>query len=144
MIGLITPDEQQRIFEKLISYYENLYSGLKLETQETLLSLEDIGNVYYTYQGEEIEATKDVKIQLIASAVKRDYRTPVIILRKEKEGKDILLDGHRRLIYAWSFGEKWPALIMKTGKDIEFGVEKTIRGKIKDLFQHKTSTSDEV
>ena len=144
MIGLITLDEQKRIFEKLVSYYENIHQGLKLETAETTLSLEEIGNVYYTYQGEAIEATQDIKVQLVASAVKRDYRTPVVILRKEKENKDILLDGHRRLIYAWSFGESWPALIMKTAQEVEFGVEKTIRGKIKDLFRHKATTTDEV
>ena len=144
MIGLITPDEQKRIFEKLVSYYENIHSGLTLSMEEATLSLEEIGNVHYTYQGEAIEATQDVKVQLVASAVKRDYRTPVVILRKEKDHKDILLDGHRRLIYAWSFGESWPALIMKTAQDVEFGVEKTVRGKIKDLFQHKPSATDEV
>ena len=144
MIGLITPEEQKRIFEKLVSYYENIHQGLNLSTEETTLSLEEIGNVHYTYQGEQIEAGKDVKVQLVASAVKRDYRTPVIILRKEKEHKDILLDGHRRLIYAWSFGETWPALVMKTAQEVEFGVEKTIRGKIKDLFQHKVTATDEV
>lgn len=139
LIGLISREEQEKLLKQLKAYYEKLYPDVKFEVRETVLSKEEVGEVLYTYQGEEIEATTDIKIQLIAEAVTRGYDTPAIILRKTQEKKDILLDGHRRLLYAFHFGLPWKAFILTPDKEVSFGVEKTIKGKVKEL--EKTITS---
>ncbi|MDI6737850.1 MAG: hypothetical protein QME12_05035 [Nanoarchaeota archaeon] len=66
--------------------------------------------------------------------MKEGYGTPVIILRKLKEKKDILLDGHRRLKVAFAKKIGWKALIMVPDRETEFGIEKMARGKAKEVF----------
>ena len=135
MRGLISVEEQKKLLERLIAYYEKLFPETQFKRDEVELSREEVGDVLYTYQGEEIEATADAKIRRIAEAVNHGYDTPAIILYKKDEDKKVLLDGHRRLIYAWKFGLPWKAYLIIPEKAQAFGVEKTVKGKIKDLFQ---------
>ena len=135
MRGLISVEEQKNLLERLIAYYEKLFPETQFKRDEVELSREEVGDVLYTYQGEEIEATADAKIRRIAEAVNHGYDTPAIILYKKDEDKKVLLDGHRRLIYAWKFGLPWKAYLIIPEKSREFGVEKTVKGKIKDLYQ---------
>jgi len=132
---LISADEERRLFDKLVAYYENLYPGMKFRKEEKTLSRDEIGEIHYTYPGEESEATFAEKVAAIGNAVTRGYDAPVIILRKEKEGKDILLDGHRRLKVAWGRGLGWKALIMVPSQEPKFGMEKMITGKIKEIWR---------
>ena len=130
--GLVPPDEQKRILERLLEYYKKLYPGIRFSTKEGELSHEEIGKLYYTYPGEESEATAADKMRRISSAIGEKYSTPIIILRKKD--KDILLDGHRRVRVAFSQGLKWPAFIIKADKEVQFGIEEMIMGKVKDLY----------
>lgn len=135
MMPLIPAHEEEKLFEKLIKYYENLYPGLKFRREEKKLSREEIGEILYTYPGEESEATFTEKVAAIGDAVKYGYDAPVIILRKEKEKKDILLDGHRRLKVAWDKGLAWRALVMIPDKELKFGIEKMVTGKIREIWR---------
>jgi len=132
VVGLVPPEEQERIVEKLIDYYERIYPGLDFTKEEAELSHEEIGDIYYTYSGEETEATAAEKMRMISSAIKKGYQTPIIVL--SKDGKRILLDGHRRVRVAFSQGLKWPVMIIKPSKKIKFGIEDMIMGKVKDLY----------
>jgi hypothetical protein len=132
VVGLVPPEEQERIAKKLIAYYEKLYPGLEFSMENVEISHEEIGEIYYTYPGEETEATATEKIRMISSAIGTGYHTPILILRKE--GKDILLDGHRRVRVAFSQGLKWPAVVIKPSKDVKFGIDEMIMGKVKDLY----------
>jgi len=132
VIGLIPEDEERRLFEKLIQYYKKLYPGLTFRKKEMRLKPKQIGELHYTYPGEEVEATSKEKIRMIREALAYNYRTPIILLKKKK--KTIILDGHRRVRVAFKQGMPWNALVIIPSKDIEFGIESMIMGKVKDLF----------
>jgi hypothetical protein len=132
VVGLVPPEEEQRICKKLLLYYEKLYPGLKFSLTKGMLSHKEIGDAYYTYAGEETEATASEKMRMINSAIGSGYSTPLIVLRKKK--KMILLDGHRRARVAYSQGMGWNALIISPSKDVKFGIEEMILGRIKDLY----------
>jgi hypothetical protein len=132
VVGLVPPKEQERIFRKLIAYYEKLYPGLEFSRKEVTLSHKDIGNILYTYSGEETEATAAEKMRMISSAIGEKYSTPLILLSKNK--KYILLDGHRRVRVAFAEGMKWKALVLVPSKKVKFGIEDMVMGKVKDLY----------
>jgi len=132
VVGLIPPEEQKRIFNKLVDYYEKLYPGLEFTKKEVVLKHKEIGEIDYTYSGEETEATAAEKMRMISSAVKGSYSTPIVILQKNK--KNILLDGHRRVRVAYAEGLNWHAWLMIPSKNVKFGIEDMIMGKVKDLY----------
>jgi hypothetical protein len=132
VVGLVPPQEEKRIFEKLVVYYEKLYPTLKFSRKESVLSHKEIGELFYTYSGEETEATASEKMKMINSAIGEGYSTPIIVLQKKKSR--VLLDGHRRVRVAFSQGMSWPALLIVPSKDVKFGIEEMILGKIKDLY----------
>lgn len=132
VVGLVPPQEQERIAQKLIEYYRRIYPGIEFSTETADLSKDEIADIYYTYPGEETEATAAEKMRMISSAIGTGYKTPILVLRKE--GKDILLDGHRRVRVAFSQGLGWPAIIMRPSKEVKFGIDEMIMGKVKDLY----------
>lgn len=132
MLGLITVEEEKKLLDKIIGYYKKLYPGLEFEIEDRKLTKNEIGEILYTYAGEENEATAQEKMRAISSAIKHGYSTPIIVLAKNS--KNILLDGHRRVRVAYQEGLDWPAYVIKARKDIEFGIEAMIMGKVKDLY----------
>ena len=137
VLGLVPPDEEKRIFEKLIEYYRKLYPEVKFRMEEELLDHKKIGNLDYTYPGEETEATAEEKMRMISSAVGESYATPLILLKKKR--KYLILDGHRRARVAYKEGMNWHAFVIVPDKDVKFGIEKMILGKIKDLYSNPGS-----
>ena len=135
VLTLITPEEQKRIFLRLMDYYKKLYPNILFKQEEKVLSKKDIADVYYTYPGEEEQASASDKMALIAEEISAGYSTPVILLRRKS--KLIVLDGHRRLHVAFDRGMSWKAFIISPQKDAEFGIEKMVLGKIKELFGRK-------
>lgn len=132
VVGLVPAEEEKRIYEKLIEYYGKLYPGLKFSRGRAEFSHREIGGMYYTYPGEETEATAAEKMKMINSAIGEGYKTPMIVLCKKK--KNIILDGHRRARVAFSQGLGWPALTIKPSKDVKFGIEGMIMGRVRDLY----------
>lgn len=137
VLGLVPPEEEKRIFAKLLEYYRKLYPEVKFSMKEELLDHKQIGSLSYTYPGEETEATAVEKMRMISSAVGESYATPIIILRKKK--KNIILDGHRRVRVAYREGMSWHALIIVPDKAVKFGIEKMVLGKVKDLHSSRGS-----
>lgn len=136
MRQLITDAEERELLKKLVAYYEKIYPGLVFNIYEETLTRQQIAEIYYTYPGEEASATFDEKVKAIKEAVKKKkYATPVIILRKVGARKDILLDGHRRLKAAWEEGWDWKAFVIVPSRELEFGIEKMIQGKMKELWR---------
>lgn len=135
MHNLIDAAEEKRLFGQIVEYYKKLYPGIGFRKVEALLNPEEIAGIIYTYPGEETEATFKEEVQIIADSMKEGYDTPVIILRKLKEKKDILLDGHRRLKVAFDKKIGWKALAMVPDREIRFGIEKMAKGRIKDVFK---------
>lgn len=132
-IGLIDEKRERELFEKLVAYYQKLYPGEIFDREEKILTTAEIGELYYTYPGEEQKATFDEYAREINNAItKYNYSTPIIIL--EKGDRRIVLDGHRRLKVAYSRGMPWKAFIIRVHAKKEFGIEKLIEGKVKDLF----------
>ena len=132
MAGLITPEEEKKLLERLLEYYKKIYPNINFSIEEKILNKEKLGEVLYTYQGEEIEATADIIIRRISTAITHGYNTPIILLEKPKTKELILLDGHRRILCAYNFGIEWKAFIIKPDKDASFGIEKNILGKVKE------------
>jgi hypothetical protein len=132
VVGLVPPDEEERICKKLIAYYGNLYPGVKFTVKRATLARKELGNLVYTFAGDETEASAGQKMRMINSAIGGGYSTPIIILRKK--GKDILIDGHRRARVAYKQGLSWKALIIVPSKEIKFGIEAMETGRIKDLY----------
>ena len=132
VVGLISPHEERQLFSKLVSYYKDLYPRMKFNTKEIILDPKAMSSVYYTYPGEEAEATAEEKIKEIREAINFGYDTPVILLKKGKEY--ILLDGHRRLKVAWEKKIKWKALVLEAPARGKFGIEKMVMGKVGDLW----------
>lgn len=132
VIGLVPDEEQKKIFRKLIEYYKRLYPKVRFTASQRVLNRKEIGELYYTYAGEETEARAAEKMRMINSAISGGYGTPMIILRKGK--KNILIDGHRRARVAYSQGMNWNALIISPDKKRKFGIEEMIMGKVKDLY----------
>ena len=132
VVGLISPHEERQLFSRLISYYKKLYPREKFRTEEKIFPSKTIGGIYYTYPGEEAEATAQEKVREIREAINFGYDSPIIVLRKRK--KLILLDGHRRVKVAWEKKIRWKALIISTDARKEFGIEKMVMGKVSDLW----------
>jgi hypothetical protein len=132
VLGLVPPEEEDRIFDKLIEYYRGLYPGVKFQAGKKALTRAELGDVFYTYCGEETEATAAEKMRLISSAIGEGYSTPMIVLKKKD--RLILLDGHRRARVAFAQGMGWAALLIVPAKDVKFGIEDMILGRIKDLY----------
>lgn len=132
VVGLVPQEEEERLCRKLLDYYRQLYPGIAFARRDAALTRAEIGELYYTYSGEETEATAAEKMKMINSAIGEGYSTPLIVL--EKGGKRILLDGHRRARVAYSQGMGWKAMVIVPAKDVKFGIEDMILGKIKDLY----------
>lgn len=132
VVGLVPPEEEERICRKLMEYYKTLYPGLEFRMEAKIMERKELGELYYTFPGEETEATAIEKMRMISSAIGQGYSTPIIVLKKKK--KAILLDGHRRARVAYSQGMAWKAYNIIPKKDVKFGIEEMIMGKIKDLY----------
>lgn len=132
MLGLVTAEEEKKLLEKILGYYKKLYPGVDFIVEEKKLARKEIGELLYTYPGEEAEATAQEKMRLISSAITHGYSTPAIIL--STNNKKILLDGHRRIRVAYAEGIEWLAYIIKPNKEVEFGIEAMVMGKVKDLY----------
>jgi hypothetical protein len=129
---LIQEYEERILFEDIVRSYEAVHENLSFERVEETLDKEKLGEVYYTFPGEESRVTFAKKVVEIKKAIEHGYSCPFIIMRKS--GKDILIDGHRRARAAWDLGIPWKALVMIPNRDVEFGIEKYILGKIKDMW----------
>ncbi|MBU2589274.1 MAG: hypothetical protein KKB39_00760 [Nanoarchaeota archaeon] len=132
MNNLIQPSEEKKLFEKLLAYYNQIYPGIVFKKEEVELEPEEIGEIFYTYPGAETEATFNEEVKMIEEALAYGYCTPLILIRKD--GKYILLDGHRRAKVAFTKKLKWKALVLIPDKDIEFGIEKMVIAKVKEKF----------
>lgn len=132
VMGLVPEEEEDKLFKRLVDYYSKIYPGLKFSRKEVILTVKEIGDIYYTYPGEEAEATAAEKMRHISQAINGGYSTPVIILKKKD--RMVLLDGHRRVRVAFSQGLEWKALLLIPSKDTLFGIEGMILGKVKDLY----------
>lgn len=136
VVGLVPKEEQERILEKLLAYYKSIYPGIEFRKEEKELSKDEIGEISYTYAGEETEAAAAEKMRMISEAIGHGYATPIVLLKKKE--KLILLDGHRRVRVAFQQGLSWKAVLLVPEKeDIEFGIESMIMGKVKDLWGSK-------
>jgi len=132
----MTHEDEEELFRKLVEYYQNIYPGLAFTEIKERLTRQHIAEICYTYPGEENSATfKDRVIQIRKAIKEKGYDTPVIILRKLGEKKDILLDGHRRLKVAWEEGLDWDALVMVPSREHDFGIEKMVEGKIRQIWR---------
>ena len=73
-------------------------------------------------------------MRAIAEAIGHGYSTPILVLKKGD--RMMLLDGHRRVRVAYPQGISWKAYVIVPDKeDVEFGIESTIMGKVKDLWE---------
>jgi len=134
MVGLITEEEEEKLLEKMLGYYRKLYPGMEFRKEEKTLSHADIGGLEYTYAGAESEATAEEKMHAVAEAIGHGYSTPILVLKKGE--KLILLDGHRRVRVAFQQGLSWKAyLIVPNREDVDFGIEATVMGKVRDLWE---------
>ena len=132
--GLISPHEEEHLFRKLFDYYRKLYPKAGFKRVKMKLTPRQIGQVHYTYPGEEAQATFIDKSEEIADALPLGYNTPIIILKAGR--RMFLLDGHRRIMVAWRKKKGWDALIISTDKKgMEFGIEKMVEGKVSDLWK---------
>lgn len=132
-MGLIQPHEEKELFDKIVEYYHSLHPDAKFVKREEMLSPAKIKDLYYTLPALENVVTFGQKVEEIKRAIGHGYHTPVVILRKRD--RDLLLDGHRRIRAAWELGSEWPALVMIPDSQKEFGVEKLVQGKIKDIWK---------
>ncbi|MFH1222257.1 MAG: ParB N-terminal domain-containing protein [Candidatus Micrarchaeota archaeon] len=129
----MTEEEEKKLLERLLDYYKKLYPGVEFAVKEAKFSRKELGEIAYTYSGEETEATAAEKMRRISSAIGNGYVTPIIVLKSNS--KNVLLDGHRRVRVAYGEGLGWKAYVIvpqKTG--IEFGIENMILGKVADLY----------
>lgn len=128
--GLISLHDEMRQFFRIYDFYTCLYPEIKFSKEDSTLEPSQIGDILYTYAGEEIEALAKDKMREIEDALP-GYNVPAIVLKKGK--KLILLDGHRRLRVAWRRKLPWKVLIIKPSKGMRFGVEDTAIGKVKEI-----------
>jgi hypothetical protein len=130
---LVQEGEERQLFDEAIEFYAKEHK-IKFKKLEEVYTKDKLGEVYYTFPGEEARVTSERKIVEIKKAVQHHYyQTPIIVLRK-RDGKEILIDGHRRAKVIWELDLAWNVLVMAALQDAEFGVEKLIEGRIKDLF----------
>lgn len=132
-MGLIQPQEERELFQKILEYYHSLHEEVKFVTREEMISPKQIKELYYTLPALENVVKFGQTVEQIKRAIGHGYHTPVILLRKRD--RDLLLDGHRRIRAAWELGIEWPALVMIPDKQKEFGVEKLVQGQIKDIWK---------
>lgn len=134
MSYLITPEKESEMYEKLVAYYRNIYPGVEFRLRSEVFTPEEIGGIYYTFPGEENIESEEETIKLIESSIRQGYSTPAVVLENSASGKVFILDGHRRLKVAFKHKIPWELLFISCSQDIHFGLEKTVIGKIKDLF----------
>lgn len=132
MPTLIQTSEEKKLFDTITAYYNRLYPGIVFTKREAILDAEEIGDIEYTYPGEETEATFNEEAAMIEDALKLGYDAPIIILHVK--GRNILLDGHRRVKVAWTKHMKWKAFVLMPEKVTKFGIERMILGKVREMF----------
>jgi hypothetical protein len=135
VMGIISPEDQEKLANRLMEYYRNLYPDVEFRRFNEELNHEQIKKIKYTYSGEETEAMAKEKMRLIDEAIATEtgYSTPIIILRKGSD--DYLLDGHRRVRVAQQEGLSWDAIVIKApGDTVKFGIEDMVLGTVEDLF----------
>ncbi len=142
VLSLITPEEQENIFVRLLDYYKKLYPGVAFKRADKSFSKNDVADIYYTYHGEEEQAHAEERMNIIADEISRGYSTPIIAL--QKKNKTIILDGHRRARVAFEKGVGWKALLIVPQKETDFGMEEVIQGTIKQLFGKKETKAREI
>ncbi len=72
---------------------------------------------------------------MINSAIGEGYKTPIVVLKKKN--RLILLDGHRRVRVVFSQGMGWNAIAIVPSKELKFGIEEMMMGKVKELYQRE-------
>ena len=135
VLSLITPAEEKYVLDRLIEYYKKLYSEVQFKKEEKALSKKEIADLSYTYPGEEEQATSLERMSQISEEIKKGYSTPIIVLKKKN--KKILVDGHRRARFAFEDKSGWKAFLIVPQKEITFGLEKMVLGKVNSLFKKK-------
>ncbi|MEW6528837.1 MAG: hypothetical protein AB1391_03040 [Candidatus Micrarchaeota archaeon] len=128
--GLISLQEELRLFARLMNFYSKLYPQIKFTKKEKTLCASEIGEIQYTYAGQETE-DRAIDIMNEINDALPEYSVPIVLLKKKKYF--LLLDGHRRARVAWTKKMKWKALLIVPNKDAKFGVEDTIMKKIKNI-----------
>ncbi len=129
--GLISMKDELRLFYRIADFYSRLYPKISFSKSDKTLNPKQIGEVLYTYGGEEIESLAADKMKEVEDSLP-DYRVPAIALKKGNQL--ILLDGHRRLRLAWKKKLPWKVLLLVPDKKQKFGIEKTVLGKLKSLY----------
>lgn len=129
--GLISMHEEMKLFLRILNFYSKLYPNVKFTKEEKIIEPKEIGEIFYTYAGEEIESFAVEKMKWIEDAFP-EYIVPCVLLKKGK--RFLLLDGHRRLRFAWKKGISWKALVISANKKMKFGIEDTIMQKIKEMY----------
>ncbi|MFA5076971.1 MAG: hypothetical protein WC488_00920 [Candidatus Micrarchaeia archaeon] len=129
--GLITFQEELRIFTRVRDFYRRLYPKITFSEEERMLQHSDIGEVLYTYAGDETQPLAADRHAELEKYISRSH-VPAIILKKGKTL--ILLDGHRRLRFAWRNRIPWKALMLVPGKGRKFAIEETVMGRIADMY----------
>lgn len=129
--SLISLHEEMRLFLKLISFYSKLYPDIKFSKLERMLNPKEVGEILYTYAGDEIEPIAADKMREMEEAL---YNNPVPGIALQKGKELILLDGHRRLRLAWKRGLGWKMLIIVPNRKAKFAIENSIIGRIKELY----------
>ncbi len=132
MEKLIQPEDEERLYDTVKSYYKKLYPDVDITDEELVLSPNEIGDLYYTFPGFEEAATFNEKVERIKKAIGHGYDTPLILARKGS--KLMIIDGHRRAVAAWQLGVKWRALVLVFPPDHDLGIEKQIQGTVRELF----------
>ncbi|RLE39123.1 hypothetical protein DRJ17_01880 [Candidatus Woesearchaeota archaeon] len=132
-MALVTLKEQEKLTQRITEYMKKLYPNISFEKKEEIFDRTKQAEVLYTYAGEESEVEAEDKIREISKALKHGYDTPILLLRTKRG--DVLLDGHRRLKTAWEFGLQWKAIVLVPSEDREFGIEKHIIGKVRELWK---------
>jgi hypothetical protein len=133
--GLISLHDELRLFAKLHGFYSKLYPKVKFSKGEKVLKPKEVGDILYTYAGEETEALAAEKMREIINALP-EYAVPAILLKKGKSL--IVLDGHRRLRVAWKRQLPWKVLLLVPDSEVKFGIEETVVGTIRSLYQSRT------
>ncbi|MEM4367021.1 MAG: hypothetical protein QW035_02730 [Candidatus Anstonellales archaeon] len=137
MLRFPTKEEQKELARKVKEYYASLYPSEEISIEEEVFTPEEIGEMEYLYSGEQVMESIAGKIEDLKELAKKGITPHMVLISQKRKGKEarMVLDGHLRSIFAYSYGIAWPAFLVVLPPKARSGISYLKLGKVKEVVQ---------
>lgn len=137
MLRFSTKEEERELAKKVKAYYSSLYPNEEFSIEEEVFIPEEIGEMEYIYSGEEVVVSINDKIEELKELSKKGITPHMVLISQKKKNKEVMivLDGHVRSIFAYTYKIAWPAFLVVLPPKVRSGISYLKLGKVKEVAQ---------